>query len=153
MYKLLCSADTNGVFQVESQGMKDLIQRLQPSSLEDVSAVLALYRPDSMGALEEYIDCKHGRKKVHYIHPDMEPILKDTYGCIIYQEEVMEIVRKFGGRTYGGADKFRKAIGKKNIEMIKEESAKLYQEIIDNGYAEEIAREISEELSQKGGLT
>lgn len=112
MYKLLCSADTNGVFQVESQGMKDLIQRLQPSSLEDVSAVLALYRPDSMGALEEYIDCKHGRKKVHYIHPDMEPILKDTYGCIIYQEEVMEIVRKFGGRTYGGADKFRKAIGK-----------------------------------------
>lgn len=151
MYKLLCSADTNGVFQVESQGMKDLIQRLQPSSLEDVSAVLALYRPDSMGALEEYIDCKHGRKKVHYIHPDMEPILKDTYGCIIYQEEVMEIVRKFGGRTYGGADKFRKAIGKKNIEMIKEESAKLYQEIIDNGYAEEIAREISEELSQKGG--
>lgn len=112
MYKLLCSADTNGVFQVESQGMKDLLLRLQPSNLEDVSAVLALYRPDSMGALDEYIECKHGRKKVHYIHPDMEPILKDTYGCLIYQESVMEVVRKFGGRTYGGADKFRKAIGK-----------------------------------------
>lgn len=153
MYKLLCSADTNGVFQVESQGMKDLLLRLQPSNLEDVSAVLALYRPDSMGALDEYIECKHGRKKVHYIHPDMEPILKDTYGCIIYQEEVMEIVRKFGGRTYGGADKFRKAIGKKNLEMIKEESAKLYQEIIDNGYDEHIARQISDELSSKGGLT
>ena len=151
MYKLLCSADTNGVFQVESQGMKDLLLRLQPSNLEDVSAVLALYRPDSMGALDEYIECKHGRKKVHYIHPDMEPILKDTYGCLIYQESVMEVVRKFGGRTYGGADKFRKAIGKKNLEMIKQESEKLYQEIIDNGYSEDIARQISDELSSKGG--
>lgn len=151
MYKLLCSADTNGVFQVESQGMKDLLLRLQPSNLEDVSAVLALYRPDSMGTLDEYIECKHGRKKVHYIHPDMEPILKDTYGCLIYQESVMEVVRKFGGRTYGGADKFRKAIGKKNLEMIKQESEKLYQEIIDNGYSEDIARQISDELSSKGG--
>ncbi len=151
IYDLLCSAKTNGVFQVESQGMKDLLLRLQPSNLEDVSAVLALYRPDSMGALDEYIECKHGRKKAHYIHPDMKPILESTYGCIIYQEQVMEIVRVFGGRTYGGSDKFRKAIGKKNIELIKSESEKLYQEIIDNGYSEEIARQISEELSQKGG--
>ena len=112
MYKLLCSAKVDGVFQVESQGMKDLLLRLQPSSLEDVSAVLALYRPDSMGALDEYIECKHGRKTVEYIHPDMKPILENTYGCMIYQEQLMEIVRKFGGRTYGGADKFRKAIGR-----------------------------------------
>lgn len=112
MYELLCSAKVDGVFQVESQGMKDLLLRLQPSSLEDVSAVLALYRPDSMGALDEYIECKHGRKTVEYIHPDMKPILENTYGCMIYQEQLMEIVRKFGGRTYGGADKFRKAIGR-----------------------------------------
>lgn len=112
MYDLLCSAKTNGVFQVESQGMKDLLLRLQPSNLEDVSAVLALYRPDSMGALDEYIECKHGRKEAEYIHPDMEPILESTYGCMIYQEEMMDIVRKFGGRTYGGADVFRKAVGK-----------------------------------------
>ena len=151
MYELLCSAKTNGVFQVESQGMKDLLLRLQPSNLEDVSAVLALYRPDSMGALDEYIECKHGRKKVHYIHPDMEPILESTYGCIVYQEQVMEIVRVFGGRTYGGSDRFRKAIGKKNLELVKSESEKLYQEIIDNGYSEDIARQISDELSQKGG--
>lgn len=111
-YELLCSARVDGVFQVESQGMKDLLLRLQPSNLEDVSAVLALYRPDSMGALDEYIECKHGRQEVKYIHPDMKPILESTYGCMIYQEQLMDIVRKFGGRTYGGADKFRKAIGK-----------------------------------------
>lgn len=151
MYKLLCSANTNGVFQVESQGMKDLLLRLQPSSLEDVSAVLALYRPDSMGALEEFIECKHGRKKVHYIHPDMEPILKDTYGCIIYQEQIMEITRKFGGRTYGGADRYRKAIGKKNVELVKTETEKLYGEIIDNGYGKDIAKAICDELAEKGG--
>ena len=150
-YKLLCSAKVDGVFQVESQGMKDLLLRLQPSNLEDVSAVLALYRPDSMGALDEYIECKHGRQEVKYIHPDMKPILESTYGCMIYQEQLMDIVRKFGGRTYGGADKFRKAIGKKDIELVKSESAKLYQEIIDNGYDESIAKQISDDLSTKGG--
>ncbi len=151
MYELLCSANVDGVFQVESQGMKDLLLRLQPSNLEDVSAVLALYRPDSMGALDEYIECKHGRQKVKYIHPDMKPILESTYGCMIYQEQLMDIVRKFGGRTYGGADLFRKAIGKKDIALVKKESAKLYQEIIDNGYDEQIAKEISDNLSTKGG--
>lgn len=151
MYKLLCSGKTNGVFQVESQGMKDLLLRLQPSNLEDVSAVLALYRPDSMGALDEYIECKHGRKKEEYIHPDMIPILKDTYSCLLFQEQIMEIVRKFGGRTYGGSDKFRKAIGKKNLELVKSESGKLYQEILDNGYEESIAKKISGDLSMKGG--
>lgn len=151
MYELLCSAKTNGVFQVESQGMKDLLLRLQPSNLEDVSAVLALYRPDSMGALDEYIECKHGRREVKYIHPDMKQILENTYGCLIYQESIMEVVRKFGGRTYGGSDKFRKAIGKKNLELVKSESEKLYQEIVDNGYPEDIAKKISDELSQKGG--
>lgn len=151
MYELLCSANVDGVFQVESQGMKDLLLRLQPSNLEDVSAVLALYRPDSMGALDEYIECKHGRQEVKYIHPDMKPILESTYGCMIYQEQLMDIVRKFGGRTYGGADLFRKAIGKKDIDLVKKESAKLYQEIIDNGYSEEIAKEISDNLSTKGG--
>ncbi len=150
-YEILCKALTDGVFQVESAGMKDLLLRLQPSSMEDLSAVLALYRPDSMGALEEFIECKHDNSKVHYIHPDMKPILESTYGCMIYQEQLLDIVRTFGGRTYGGADLFRKAIGKKNIELVKQESAKLYQEIIDNGYSKEIAETISHELSTKGG--
>ena len=110
-YKLLSSAMTNGVFQVESAGMKDLLIRLRPTELSQISAVLALYRPDSMGALEEYIECSKHPEKVTYIHPDMEPILKETYGCMIYQEQLLDIVRKFGGRSYGGADLFRKAIG------------------------------------------
>lgn len=111
-YKLLNKALTNGVFQVESAGMKDLLLRLQASNMEDLSAVLALYRPDSMGALEEFIECKHDPSKVKYIHPDMKPILESTYGCMIYQEQLLDIVRVFGGRSYGGADLFRKAIGK-----------------------------------------
>lgn len=150
-YKLLNKALTNGVFQVESAGMKDLLLRLQASNMEDLSAVLALYRPDSMGALEEFIECKHDPSKVKYIHPDMKPILESTYGCMIYQEQLLDIVRVFGGRSYGGADLFRKAIGKKNVELVKQESSKLYQEIIDNGYSEEIARIISDDLSTKGG--
>lgn len=150
-YQLLSKAMTNGVFQVESAGMKDLLLRLQPKDLSQISAVLALYRPDSMGALEEYIECSKHPEKVTYIHPDMEPILKETFGCMIYQEQLLDIVRKFGGRSYGGADLFRKAIGKKNIELVKEESAKLYQEIIDNGYSQELAKQISDDLSTKGG--
>lgn len=150
-YELLSNAMTNGVFQVESVGMKDLLVRLRPTELSQISAVLALYRPDSMGALEEYIECSKHPEKVTYIHPDMEPILKETYGCMIYQEQLLDIVRKFGGRSYGGADLFRKAIGKKNVELVKQESAKLYQEIIDNGYTAELAKQISDDLSTKGG--
>lgn len=150
-YKLLSSAMTNGVFQVESAGMKDLLMRLQPKDLSQISAVLALYRPDSMGALEEYIECSKHPEKVKYIHPDMEPILSETFGCMIYQEQLLDIVRKFGGRSYGGADLFRKAIGKKNVELVKQESAKLYQEIIDNGYSTELAKQISDDLATKGG--
>ena len=150
-YELLSSARTNGVFQVESAGMRDLLIRLQPTELSQISAILALYRPDSMGALEEYIECSKHPEKVTYIHPDMEPILKETYGCMIYQEQLLDIVRKFGGRSYGGADLFRKAIGKKNVELVKQESAKLYQEIVDNGYSAELAKQISDDLSTKGG--
>lgn len=150
-YIILNKGLTNGVFQVESAGMKDLLVRLQASSMEDLSAVLALYRPDSMGALDTYIECKHDPSKMSYIHPDMKHILEDTYSCMIYQEQLMDIVRQFGGRSYGGSDLFRRAIGKKNIEMVKTESAKLYQEIIDTGYGQELATEISNEMSTKGG--
>lgn len=111
-FELLKTTKTNGVFQVESAGMKDLLGRLQVNNMEELSAVLALYRPDSMPALEEFIACKHDPSLVHYIHEDMKPILESTYGCMIYQEQLLDIVRTFGGRSYGGADLFRKAIGK-----------------------------------------
>lgn len=150
-FELLKTTKTNGVFQVESAGMKDLLGRLQANNMEELSAVLALYRPDSMPALEEFIACKHDNSLVHYIHDDMKPILESTYGCMIYQEQLLDIVRTFGGRSYGGADLFRKAVGKKNKELIKQESEKLYQEIVDNGYSEEIAKTISDDLATKGG--
>jgi len=150
-YEILRKALTNGVFQVESADMKNLLMRLQPTSLEEISAVLALYRPDSMGGINDYINRKNGIEPIEYIHPDMQPILESTYGCLIYQEQLLEIVRKFGGRTYGGADLFRKAIGKKEKELVKKEADNLYQEIIDNNYDEKIARQISDDMSDKGG--
>lgn len=150
-YEILRTANTNGVFQVESQGMKELLVRLQPSCMDDLSAVLALYRPDTMGAMEQFIENKHQPQKITYVHPNMQPILEQSYGCLIYQEQILDIVREFGGRSYGGADLFRKAIGKKNAELVRQESEKLYQEIIDNNYSEKIAKLISDELAEKGG--
>lgn len=150
-YEILCSADTNGVFQVESAGMKDLLIRLKPSNMEDLSAAIALYRPDTMGAMDEFIDNKHNPYKISYVHNDMKSILGNSYGCLIYQEQIMDIVRKFGGRSYGGADIYRKAVAKKNPELVKKESEKLYQEIINNGYSEGVAKQISDQLAELGG--
>ena len=150
-FHLLSEARTNGVFQVESSGMKDLLFRLKPQNMEELCAVISLFRPDSMKALEDYIQFKHNPEKITYIHKDMESILNTTYGCMIYQEQLLDIVRKFGNRTYGGADKFRKAIGKKLPELVKQESVKLYSEILNTGYNEELAKTISDELAEKGG--
>lgn len=150
-YELLSSANTNGVFQVESSGMKELLVRLKPHSLEELSALIALYRPDSMQFIEPYIHNKFNPEDTTYIHDDMIEILGNTYGCMLYQEQLLDIVRKFGGRTYGGADKFRKGIGKKDKNLIKEESDKLYNEIRSKGYDQKIAKEISDDMSTKGG--
>ncbi len=154
-YELLASGKTNGVFQVESAGMKDLLIRLKPKleqlDFEVISVILALYRPDSMGALDEYVEMATGGSRPPSIHPDMDEILKDTNYCMIYQEQLLDIVKKFGGRTYGGADLFRKAIGKKIVELVQKESEILRGEIIANGYPKEIADKIANELSQKGG--
>lgn len=149
--ELLDKALTNGVFQVESAGMKDLMLRVHPKNMLQISDILALFRPDSMGELEDYIARSNGEKPIEYIHPDMKPILQETFGCMIYQEQLMEIVRVFGGRTMGGADKFRKGIGKKDKELVKKEADKLYQEIMDNGYSEYVARKISDNMKEKGG--
>ena len=154
-YELLASGKTNGVFQVESAGMKDLLIRLKPKleqlDFEVISVVLALYRPDSMGALDEYVEMATGGSRPPSIHPDMDKILKDTNYCMIYQEQLHDIVKKFGGRTYGGADLFRKAIGKKIVELVQKESEILRSEIVANGYSKDIADKIANELSKKGG--
>lgn len=150
-YKLLASGRTNGVFQVESAGMKDLMVRLQPKNIDDVAAVVSLYRPDSMSALEEYIDIATGNKQAEYIHPDMIPILGKTNGCLLYQEQLLDIVKKFGGRTYGKADLFRRGIGKKDKLLVQQESEKLRQEIVQNGYTKDLANQIADDMSTKGG--
>lgn len=129
IYETIQSGHTSGLFQIESDGMQDLNRRLKPSNFEDLIAVLALYRPGPMesGMLNDFIERKHGRQAITYAFNEMEPILKPTYGVIVYQEQVMQIVQSIGGFSLGGADLVRRAMGKK----IKEEMDKLQLEFAD----------------------
>ena len=126
VYELFCAGRTNGVFQFESRGMKDLLRRARPSRFEDLAAFNALYRPGalSVGMVEEYIQRKLGRKKVSYILPQTRPILEETSGVIVYQEQVMQIAVEVAGFTMGEADVLRKAMGKKNETMMAEQKEK-----------------------------
>ena len=113
VFALLKRADTAAVFQLESRGMRDLIRRLAPDSFDDIIALVALYRPGPMELIPDFIERKHGRMLVAYPDPRMEPILRATYGVMVYQEQVLQIARAIGGYTLGGADLLRKAMGKK----------------------------------------
>ena len=117
-FALLKGCETTAVFQLESRGMKDLIKRLQPDCFEDIIALVALFRPGPLqsGMVDDFINRKHGRAKVDYPHPALEPILKPTYGVILYQEQVMQIAQVLAGFTLGGADLLRRAMGKKKAE-------------------------------------
>jgi len=122
VYEIIQTGDTVGMFQIESSGMQDLNRRLKPDNFEDLIAVLALYRPGPMesGMLDDFIERKHGRQEITYVFPALEEILKPTYGVIVYQEQVMQIVQTIGGFSLGGADIVRRAMGKKKVEeMIK----------------------------------
>jgi len=112
---VLKRGDTTAVFQLESRGMKELIKKLQPDSFDDITALVALYRPGPLqsGMVDDFINRKHGRAAVAYPHPALEPILKPTYGVILYQEQVMQIAQVLAGYTLGGADLLRRAMGKK----------------------------------------
>ncbi|WP_337995647.1 DNA polymerase III subunit alpha [Oleispirillum naphthae] len=112
-YEMLTRGDTAGVFQLESQGMRDVLRKLRPDTLEDIIAVVALYRPGPMSNIPSYINRKHGDEPVEYMHPSLEAVLKETYGIIIYQEQVMQIAQVLAGYTLGGADLLRRAMGKK----------------------------------------
>ncbi|MDX2164587.1 MAG: DNA polymerase III subunit alpha [Gammaproteobacteria bacterium] len=117
-YELIKACQTTAVFQLESRGMKDLVKRLQPDNFEEIIALVALFRPGPLqsGMVEDFINRKHGRAKVHYFHDDIEPILKPTYGVIVYQEQVMQIAQVLAGYTLGSADILRRAMGKKKPE-------------------------------------
>ena len=129
VYQYISKGDTLGLFQIESSGMQDLAKKLKPNGFEDVIAMLALYRPGPMesGMLDDFVERKHGRQKITYAFPELEEILKPTYGVIVYQEQVMQIVQTIGGFSLGGADLVRRAMGKK----IKEEMDKLQGEFAD----------------------
>ncbi|MGH7827550.1 MAG: DNA polymerase III subunit alpha [Candidatus Binatia bacterium] len=117
-YRLLCNGNTTGVFQLESTGIREMTVKIRPNCFEDLVAILALYRPGPLdsGMAEEYIKRKHGKEKIKYLHPLLEPVLKDTYGVIVYQEQVMQIAQVLGGYTMGDADILRRAMGKKDPE-------------------------------------
>ena len=129
VYNYIGTGETLGLFQIESAGMQDLAKKLKPNGFEDVIAMLALYRPGPMesGMLDDFVERKHGRAEITYAFPELEPILKPTYGVIVYQEQVMQIVQTIGGFSLGGADLVRRAMGKK----IKEEMDKLQGEFAD----------------------
>ena len=112
-FRMLCKGDTTGVFQLESSGMRDILQNMKPDSFEDIIAIVALYRPGPMDNIPSYILRKHGKEKPDYYYPSLEPILKETYGIMIYQEQVMQIAQELAGYSLGSADILRRAMGKK----------------------------------------
>lgn len=141
-FMLLQAGKTNGVFQLESQGMKNVLMKLMPTSLEDIIAVNALYRPGPMENIPTYIERKHGHKQFAYIHPDLEPILHKTYGVLIYQEQIMQIAHQFAGLSLGEADILRRAVSKKERRLIDELKETFLSGCMRNGYDKKIAEEI-----------
>jgi DNA polymerase III subunit alpha len=144
-YQLLCRGDTTGVFQLESEGMKSLIRKLKPDCFEDIIALVALYRPGPLGSgmVDDYVERKHGRQKTTYPHPLMEPVLKETYGVMVYQEQVMRTVQVLANFTLGGADILRRAIGKKTADVLQQQRAAFVKGCSDhNGIDETLANYI-----------
>ena len=139
VYDLLSSGKTVGLFQLESSGMKDALINMRPNRLEDIIALVALYRPGPMSNIPVYNDCKHGIREPDYLHPKLEKILKPTYGVIIYQEQVMQIAQSLSGFTPGEADILRRAMGKKK----RSELEKQKQRFVDGAYKNGISKDIA----------
>jgi DNA polymerase-3 subunit alpha len=139
---LLSSGETTGVFQLESAGMRRHIKELKPSSLQDISAMIALYRPGPMEHIDTFIQAKHGRAKVEYLHPVMKDILEETYGIIVYQDQVLLIVQAMAGYTLGEADVFRKAMGKKVASIMREERQRFMEGAVKQGFDTDLAEKV-----------
>ncbi|KTD06746.1 DNA polymerase III subunit alpha [Legionella jamestowniensis] len=152
-FELLMACQTTAVFQLESRGMKELIHRLQPDCFEDIIALVALFRPGPLqsGMVDDFIDRKHGRAKVEYPHPDLEPILKPTYGVILYQEQVMQIAQVLANYTLGGADLLRRAMGKKKPEEMAKQRAIFTEGATARGVAKETATYIFDLMEKFAG--
>ncbi len=152
-FELLCRGDTDGIFQLESSGMKRLIVDLKPSSFEDIIALLALYRPGPLesGMVKQFVDRKHGREEIKYLHPSLEPILKTTYGVILYQEQVMRIAADLADYSLGDGDILRRAMGKKDPATMSKQRSKFVEGAKKKGIPEEIAHEIFDQMEKFAG--
>lgn len=152
-FDLLKAQSTTAVFQLESRGMKDLIKRLQPDHFEDIVALVALFRPGPLqsGMVDDFIDRKHGRAQIHYPHPSLEPILKPTYGVILYQEQVMQIAQELAGYTLGGADLLRRAMGKKKAEEMAKQREVFVSGSSENGVDEKTSGSIFDLIEKFAG--
>ena len=154
VFQMLSEGRTSGVFQMESAGMTGVCVGLKPQNIEDITAIIALYRPGPMDSIPRFIACKHNPDKVKYKHPMLEPILSVTYGCIVYQEQVIEIFRRLAGYTLGQADMVRRAMSKKKVKDIeRERQAFVYGDAgraiagcIANGVPEDVAKDIYDEI-------
>ncbi len=152
-FELLQRADTTGVFQLESSGMKDLILRLKPASFSDIVALVALYRPGPLdsGMADSYVERKNGREEVIYLFDELEPVLKETYGVILYQEQVMKIAGVLANYTMADADGLRKAMGKKIVSMMEEHRALFMKGAKENNHDEKKAAELFDLMEKFGG--
>ena len=139
VFDLLSSGNTVGLFQVESAGMREALVQMKPNHIEDIIALVALYRPGPMSNIPTYNDCKHGRQTPDYLHPLLEDILKPTYGVIIYQEQVMQIAQKLSGFTAGQADLLRRAMGKKKRAELEKQKQGFIAGALRNGIAKDVA--------------
>ncbi|PKI23439.1 DNA polymerase III subunit alpha [Staphylococcus succinus] len=142
VFQLLSRGDTTGIFQLESDGIRNVLQKLQPEHFEDIVAVTSLYRPGPMEEIPTYISRRHDSTKVKYLHEDLQPILKKTYGVIIYQEQIMQIASKFAGFNYGEADILRRAMSKKNRAVLESERHHFVEGALKNGYSESLSKQI-----------
>jgi DNA polymerase-3 subunit alpha len=141
-FELLASGETGGIFQLESAGMRRYIKELKPTTFNDIAAMVALYRPGPMEHIPTFIRAKHGIESIHYPHPAVKEILEETYGVIVYQDQVLHIVQALAGYSLGQADIFRKAMGKKIPEVMKKERQNFINGAKKNGISAEIAAEI-----------
>ncbi len=150
VFKMLSAGQTDGVFQLESGGMKALVKELKPTNFEDINALVALFRPGPLnsGMVEEFVKRKHGKSKVEFPHPCLEPILKDTYGTIVYQEQIMQIAQVMGGYSLGQADLLRRAMGKKKEEEMNKQRATFLEGAINNNIPEKVANDLFDDMTE-----
>ncbi|MBT3996537.1 MAG: DNA polymerase III subunit alpha, partial [Chloroflexi bacterium] len=138
-FQILGEGDTFGVFQLESEGMRKNVKQLKPTTINDLAAMIALYRPGPMEHIGTFIEAKHGRAEISYPHEDLRELLEPTYGVLVYQDQVMLIAQAFGGYTLGEADILRKAMGKKNVAVMKAEHDKFSKGALEKGYTQDQA--------------